>query len=336
MIRPTKILFKIFTWYVAAFWACLIIFKMGLVFLKKGPKMFHTKPRPVPPEILTDKSLGEHGYANANGIKFHYVQKGDGPLVLLLHGFPEFWYSWRFQLKGLSAKNKVVAVDLRGYGETSRPKGKNEYAMEKLVADIAALIPALGYRKCTLIGHDWGGLIAWNVANTHPNLLERLVIMNLPHPKTFQMSLKQFLASWYIFFFQLPLLPEIMLLSEDYKFASLAFRGKKGGVVNKDTFTNEDVEAYKWALSRSGTLTSVINYYRNMFDNHTKWRPISVPTLLIHGVNDYFIDSQIVEAAKQHVTNIEIVKIPNCSHWVQNDAHAKVNQLVLKFLGHKA
>jgi hypothetical protein len=160
------------------------------------------KKRDIPPSCLQDTSLGSHQYVTANGIKFHYVSAGDNskPLMLLLHGFPEFWFSWRYQLKAFSKDYHVVAIDMRGYGETDKPPNKLDYRIELLVQDIAELIPALGHSSCVLCAHDWGGGVAWFVAMKYPELVDRLIIMNCPHFKVFQQNLQrncgQLCKSW--------------------------------------------------------------------------------------------------------------------------------------------
>ncbi len=169
----------------------------------------------------TQKQQGwAHHFASVNGIRLHYVEAGTGPLVILLHGFPEFWYSWRHQLTALSeAGFRVVAPDQRGYNESDKPAGVSAYRIENLTADIAALVRHLGEPSAHIVGHDWGGVVAWHLPLHHPGLVRRLVILNAPHPALFVQALSrpaQLLRSWYIFFFQLPWLPEWALRRRNF------------------------------------------------------------------------------------------------------------------------
>lgn len=132
----------------------------------------------------------QHGYLKTNGIQLHYVTQGEGPLMLFLHGFPEFWYSWRHQIEAFSSTHKVVAIDLRGYNDSDKPASQSAYALSELIADVAGTIEALGYERCTLIGHDWGGVIAWSFAYAHQQMLDRLIVLNLPHPAKFAEGLR--------------------------------------------------------------------------------------------------------------------------------------------------
>ena len=160
----------------------------------------------------------QHNYLETNGIRLHYVSEGEGPLMLFLHGFPECWYSWRHQLGEFGQDYKAVAVDLRGYNQSDKPKEQSAYALSELIEDVRGAIRALGYDKCILVGHDWGGAIAWSFAYAYPGMLERLIVLNLPHPAKFAAGLRspqQLLRSWYIALFQLPKVPELLLKSND-------------------------------------------------------------------------------------------------------------------------
>ncbi|MDJ0789755.1 MAG: alpha/beta fold hydrolase, partial [Myxococcota bacterium] len=158
------------------------------------------------------KADWQEDYIITNGINLHYVTQGEGSLMLMLHGFPEFWYSWRHQIPEFARDYKVVALDLRGYNESDKPKEPEAYKMEELLKDVEGVIRGLGYESCILVGHDWGGAIAWSFAYAYPDLVDKLIVMNLPHPAKFMEGLKtpqQLVKSWYIFLFQLPWLPEL-------------------------------------------------------------------------------------------------------------------------------
>ncbi len=155
-----------------------------------------------------------HDYLDTNGIKLHYVTQGEGPLMLMLHGFPAYWYSWKYQIPEFARHYTVVALDLRGYNDSDRPRKASAYQLDALIADVRGAIAALGYDRCILLGHDWGGALAWSVAYAHPECVEKLIVMNFPHPAKFAAGLRtpwQLLKSAYILWFQLPILPEFLL-----------------------------------------------------------------------------------------------------------------------------
>ena len=178
-----------------------------------------------------------HHKTEVNGIKIHYVTAGEGPLIILLHGFPEFWYSWRNQLEDLSANYKVVAPDLRGYGESDKPKGVKNYHIDLIASDITGLINKLGHEKAIIVGHDWGGAVAWKLATSYKDYVEKLIILNCPPVEILFKSLftnfRQFRRSWYIYFFQIPSLPEKRIHANLKEFF---LRGLKGWSINENCF----------------------------------------------------------------------------------------------------
>jgi pimeloyl-ACP methyl ester carboxylesterase len=274
-----------------------------------------------------------------NGVRLHYVEAGTGPLVLLLHGFPEFWYAWRWQIPALAAAGfHVLAPDLRGYNRSEKPAGIRSYRMEVLMEDIAGLIRHAGANKAVVVGHDWGGGIAWSLAMHQPHLLEKLIILNAPHPAMFFRHLrtwKQLRKSWYIFFFQLPLLPEFFLHAGKYYFLDRAFRSEP---VRPGTFTEQDIARYKEALDQAGALTAALHYYRAAFRRHwrkhrTSFPPIEAPTLLIWGEQDRYLDVRLTHGIDQWVPRLRIERLAEASHWVQSDAWEAVNLLMIDFLG---
>jgi epoxide hydrolase 4 len=276
----------------------------------------------------------QHEYITSNGIRLHYVTQGEGPLMLMLHGFPEFWYSWRHQIPEFAKDYKVVALDLRGYNESDKPQQQSAYVMSEFVKDVEGVIKGLGYDGCVLVGHDWGGAIAWNFAYAHPEMLERLIVLNMPHPAKFADGLRtpqQLLRSSYAFFFQLPVLPELLIQSSDYGAIESAF---KGMAVNKSAFTQADIEAYKDAASRRGALTAMLNYYRNAFPSMTlrDWSVLQVPTLMIWGEEDTALGKELTYGTEKYVRDFQIRYIPNCSHWVQQEQPELVNRYMREFL----
>jgi pimeloyl-ACP methyl ester carboxylesterase len=281
------------------------------------------------------KDSWQHEYITTNGIKLHYVTQGEGPLMLMLHGFPEFWYSWRHQIPEFAAYYKVVAVDLRGYNESDKPKEQSAYRMNEFVKDVKGVIQGLGYEKCVLVGHDWGGAIAWNFAYEYPAMVEQLIILNLPHPAKFAQgfrTLQQLLRSSYIFLFQLPLIPELLIKSGDYQPIEMAF---KGMAINKTAFTKADIDAYKNAAAKPGALTAMLNYYRNVFRLillNQNWGILEVPTLMIWGEKDTALGKELTYGTEAYVRDFQIKYIPNCSHWVQQEEPELVNQYMRDFL----
>ena len=277
-----------------------------------------------------------HQYITTNKVKLHYVTQGNGPLMLMLHGFPECWYSWRYQISEFAQNYQVVAVDLRGYNDSDKPKNKSAYVMDEFIQDIRGVIKGLGYEKCVLVAHDWGGAIAWNFAYSHPEMLEKLIILNLPHPAKFAEGLrtwKQLKKSWYIFFFQLPFLPEWFLQASNYQSIEKMFAGM---AIDKSAFTPEDIEAYKQAAAKPRALTAMLNYYRNIFDFKTQnrdWDVLSVPTLMIWGEEDTALGKELTYGTQAYVRDFQIKYIPNCSHWVQQEQPRLVNQYMREFLG---
>ncbi len=277
----------------------------------------------------------KHEYIVSNGIKLHYVTQGEGPLMLMLHGFPEFWYSWRHQIPEFAKDYKVVALDLRGYNESDKPSGQSAYGMNEFIKDIEGVIQGLGYDRCILVGHDWGGAIAWCFAYAHPEMVERLIVLNIPHPAKFAEGLRnpqQLLRSSYAFFFQLPVLPELLIQWSDYQAIESAL---KGMAINKSTFSQADIEIYKDAASKRGALTAMLNYYRNAFSSfwQQKWSLLEVPTLMIWGENDTALGKELTYGTEQYVRNFQIRYIPNCSHWVQQERPDLVNEYIREFLG---
>ena len=237
----------------------------------------------------------------------------------------------------------VVSVDMRGYGETDRPPNVSDYTLPTLAQDIIELIPALGYTQCTaLVGHDWGGAVAWATAAQRPELIKKLVVMNCPHPKLMLKNIsgnwKQLMKSWYMFMFRVPKLPEFIFTLKDYAYFNGVFRGRKAGIRNRAAFPPEILEAYKYIFSQPGALTPPINYIRCVFhiDESQKGalgsKKIENETLLIWGDDDQFLESSMADNHSKLVENLKVEHIPNCSHWVQQDAYEKVNELMTDFL----
>lgn len=281
-----------------------------------------------------DTSAGwAHREARVNGVRLHYVEAGTGPLVLLLHGFPEFWYEWRLQIPALAAAGfRVVAPDLRGYGQSEKPRGICGYRVEVLVADVVGLIRHLGAERASLVGHDWGGVIAWYFAMLHPERLERLAVLNAPHPAAFARELRtpdQLRRSAYAFAFQLPWLPELLLRAGDFRLLERVLRTEP---LRPGAFSDRDIERYEEAWREPGALRAMTDYYRAVRCGRPPVRAIHVPTLLIWGERDRHLRPRLTEGLRGWVPELRLERIPDASHWVAVDAPDRVNRLLSDFL----
>ncbi|MBW3622041.1 MAG: alpha/beta fold hydrolase [Armatimonadetes bacterium] len=279
-----------------------------------------------------------HREAVVNGVRLHYVEEGEGPTVVLLHGFPEFWYAWRHQIPALAnAGFRVIAPDLRGYNLSEKPKGVRCYRHEALADDIAALIRHVGGGAAAVAGHDWGGFIAWYVPMRHPDLVNRLIVLNAPHPGVWFRDLpkpRQLLRSWYQFFFQLPWLPEATIRARDFALLRATLRHDPA---NPDAFSEEDVERYVEAMAQPGALTAAIHYYRaamrrNPFQILREIRTIEVPALLIWGERDRYLGPWFTRGVERWVPNLRVECLPEASHWVMADEPERVYDLITRFL----
>jgi pimeloyl-ACP methyl ester carboxylesterase len=278
-------------------------------------------------------------YIETNDIRLNVVQDGpeDGDLVILLHGFPEFSYGWRKQIPALvEAGYRVWAPDQRGYNLSDKPEGVAAYNLDELAADIVGLIDAAGREKAFIVGHDWGAAVAWWLAATYPERVSRMVVMNVPHPavmmKHVRSSVAQMLKSWYIGFFQLPRIPEMVISWNNFTNATnMLSRSSRPG-----TFSDEDLEKYREAWSQPKAFHSMINWYRAMVrkpPKSTSPLAIKVPTLLIWGVDDIALSKEMAQPSIDLCKDGKLVFIEEASHWVQHEAAEQVNELMLAHLG---
>ena len=271
----------------------------------------------------------------ANGLTFTIDEAGDGDRVaILLHGFPESRFSWRHQIPMLAALGwRVIAPDLRGYGGSSRPGRKADYAIDHLVEDVAALFETAGARRRLLIGHDWGAGIAWAFALDKRLPLDGLVIMNVPHPavlaRVMSASWRQPLRSWYMGFFQLPWLPEAMMTANGARAIGQAFTGM---AVDKSRFPPEVTDVYRKNALIPGAMTAMINYYRANSGMLARWGAtppvIEVPTLMIWGEADSALGIENTEGYGPLVSDFTLHRLPGVSHWVQQEAPERVNAIL--------
>lgn len=288
--------------------------------------------------MSTNTETWQHRDIITNGIRMHYVTEGTGPLIVLLHGFPEFWYSWRHQIPYLAAQGyQVVAPDLRGYNDSDKPR--TGYDVPTLLRDIVGLIHGLGQQTAIIVGHDWGGALAWAFALAYPEMTTHLIVMNAPHPWAFLRELrsaKQLRKSWYILAFQLPWLPEYLLR---HNHASAIATMLYSSAVQKDAFPPDALEQYRAAMSKPGALTSSLNYYRSLLRRPTRasitttpGTIIAKPTLLIWGEQDIALDVALTQGLERWITHLCICRISDSGHWVQQEKPALVNSLIMNFL----
>lgn len=277
-------------------------------------------------------------YAQIGAVRLHYATAGDGDkLVILLHGFPESWYSWRHQIAALSDEYTVVAPDLRGYNLSDKPESVSDYRIDRLIDDVTGLIDHFKREKAAVIGHDWGAAVAWAVARKHPEYLSKVGALQVPPPEVWRknQTFRQLLASWYIFFFQIPFLPEFFLKLNDYAALENALRTT---TLEKGVFSGADIAAYKKGWREPYALTAMINYYRanmlNGFFGKTETpAKITVPTLFIYGEHDRAILPETVKGVGESIAaSYQEFHIPTSAHWVQQEASDAVTEILREFL----
>ncbi|HLL85101.1 MAG TPA: alpha/beta hydrolase [Longimicrobium sp.] len=273
------------------------------------------------------------GEAQVGGVRLHWIEAGTGAPVVLLHGFPEFGYAWRHQLPALAAAGfRAVAPDMRGYNLSDKPAGYRSYTVQQLAADVVGLVRALGAERVHLVGHDWGGIVAWHVAMHHPEIVDRLVVINAPHPGVFRREIRkpdQFVRSWYVYFFQLPRMPEWAIRRNDFALLERIFRYDP---VRPGAFTDADIRRYKEAAARPGALTAMLSYYRALRIPRPEPVPVRAPTLLIWGMRDQALSERNTHGLEEWVPDLRIERIPDSSHWVMSDVPERTNEMLAGFL----
>ncbi len=286
------------------------------------------------------------GFLQAGGRGFRVLRQGpsDGPLALLLHGFPETAHSWRHQIPALAdAGFQVCAPDMRGYGGSHRPTRVADYDLDPLADDVAALIEALGAQRAAVIGHDWGGGVAWHFAQRHPGRLTRLAVLNCPHPRVLLRvmgrSPRQLARSWYMFMFQVPGLADAIIARNPRRFVERAFVGT---AANKEAFDDEDLAVYVAAIGQPGAARAALSYYRASFRKGPRaWRarlrawdvPVAAPTRLIWGLQDTALGQELIDPHGDLVSGpFDVVRIADSGHWVQQEAPEQVNAALLEHL----
>ncbi|WP_114576880.1 alpha/beta fold hydrolase [Saliphagus sp. LR7] len=289
-----------------------------------------------------------HGEAITNGVRLHYATAGpaDGDLVVLLHGFPECWYTWRRQLPALAAAGyRVVAPDLRGYNRSEKPRGTDAYRLPELAADIEGLVSELGSEEASLVGHDWGGVVAWKAAMEYDSV-SRLVVLNAPHPVEYVRGLtaEQALRSWYAAAIQLPWLPEVLLGARECRAIGRVLRE---GPAEPGAFTEREIARFRRAACRPGAMASMLSYYR-AFARHTvrtelrgrlspvtspdPVEPVAAPTLVCWGERDAALSTDRLDGLDRYATDLRIERFPGASHWVHRDRPEEVTRAILAHL----
>lgn len=281
-------------------------------------------------------------FIQTNNIKLHVQTDGpeNGTPVVLLHGFPEFSYGWRKQIPALTAAGfRVIVPDQRGYNLSDKPKGIAAYDVDVLARDVIGLLDHFGIQKARLVGHDWGAVVAWTVAIQFPERLEKLAILNVPHPDVMTRFVlgnsAQRKKSWYVFFFQIPILVEWILRRKNFEALAkmLVQSGRRG------TFSPEDLLEYKKAWSQPGALAGMLNWYRAAFRRgvgaaFVRFEPrrVSVPTLMLWGRRDAALSFEMAQPSIELCERGELVSFDRATHWVQHDAADEVNQKLIEFL----
>lgn len=278
----------------------------------------------------------EHRHIETNGVDLHVVLHGpaDGRPVVLLHGFPEFWYGWRQQIEPLAdAGYRVIVPDQRGYNLSAKPHGVRAYSLDVLANDILGLLDALGHDRASIVGHDWGGAVAWWLAKHHATRVDTLTILDSPHPRVFGRALRsprQLLRSWYMFAFQLPGLAEWACRRDDFAPLANGLAGARQGA-----FTESDLALYRAAWSQPGALTTMLNWYRAAFRSrprHGSRAAIVAPTLILWGKRDAYLGADMAQSSAAQCEHARVEIFDTASHWLQHDEPARVNAALLRHL----
>jgi len=276
-------------------------------------------------------------YIETNGIKLHVMEAGpqDGPMILFLHGFPEFWYAWRKQIGYFAEKGYlVVAPDQRGYNLSDKPQGIAAYKIDELAKDIVGLIDAYGREKIFLVGHDWGASVSWWTAIKYPDRISKMVILNVPHPKVMARQMfsnrLQMQRSWYIFYFQLPGAVEKLAASTNYDWVLdlITFNARPGA------FTPDDLEKYRTAFAQPGAFSAMVNWYRASVQTKQEQPAsfdVTVPMLFMWGTEDVAMLAEMADESMPYCKQGKLIKMPGVSHWIQHEEAEKVNALIEEF-----
>jgi pimeloyl-ACP methyl ester carboxylesterase len=278
-------------------------------------------------------------FIKTNGINLHVMEAGqkDGPAIFFLHGFPEFWYAWRKQISFFASKGYlVVAPDQRGYNLSDKPTGIESYSIDELAKDVVGLIDAYDRKRIFLVGHDWGASVAWWAALKYPDRIEKLVIINVPHPKVMAKNLFnnpiQMHKSWYIFFFQIPGAVEKFAAANNYAWPiQLLSSSSRPG-----TFTPEELEEYRKAFMQPGAFPAMVNWYRAMIQLHPEQPKdfnVKIPMLLLWGTEDAALLTEMADESMVYCPQGRLIKLFQATHWVHHEEANEVNIRIAEFIG---
>ncbi|XP_014253659.1 epoxide hydrolase 4-like [Cimex lectularius] len=341
-IYVLNVLLNLIFYSLCLVYSAVILFTIVFHYLRKPSKYSWTVKNRARPQALENPHFGTHKFIQLQNVKLHYVEAGvkEKPLMIFIHGFPDFWYSWRHQIKQFAQDYWIIALDTRGYGDSEKPKGIQFYKLNYLIDDLKNLIDGLERKKCILVGHDWGGVILWLFTMRYPSMVEKYIVLNTPHPKAYRelvcSSFKQFKSSWYIFFYQMPFFPEFCLRMNDMECFRYIFTNdtKKNYILNEG-----ETEAYKFIFGKPGAFTFPVNYYRANFSitlppqEIAKSLPDDFPKgLLIFGENDKLLAARrLVEKSKEFVPNLETLLISDACHFVHQEEPDKINTAMRHF-----
>ncbi|KAG2488057.1 hypothetical protein HYH03_013361 [Edaphochlamys debaryana] len=340
--------------------AALVIWPSLLLILvrqliKKPREFFATRPRPrkaeevsLPPDLHGLEGLSHMQLDVGGGVRLHAASMGrrpGKPLLLLLHGFPECWYSWRHVMAeyGATGEYEVVALDMRGFGWSSKPQGVSSYTLDKLSADVAAAVRALGRSSCTLVAHDWGGAIAWVVAGRYPGLVDRLAVLAGPHWLLYKKNLtrEQMAKSAYFVMFQMPVFAELLLTQTDCDLLSAIWLSKgPSSPINPNAASPADVEVYKAAMQLPGAATAQLNYYRALLRSDSGILPfhpeverglrrrLDIPVCVVWGQEDHALDTTNLIGTNEVAPKAEVHILQRCSHWIQAEQPQELSRIL--------
>ena len=278
------------------------------------------------PVVTADELAVQHGFADSDGVKIHYATAGDGPLLVMIHGFPDYWYSWRRQIPALAGRYQVVAIDQRGFNKSDQPEDVGSYKMDKLIGDVVAVIRHFRQNKAVIVGHDWGGAVAWSLAMQQPELVDRLIVLNLPHLHGLQRELAtnpaQQQASAYARFFQKPEAAST-LTAEGLTF----------------WITDADAKPHYVSAFKRSSFEGMLNYYKANYPKEPYEQPtrdpvkVQCPVLMIHGLQDTaLLPAALNDTGLWVEQDLTLVTLPAAGHFVQQDAAERVTTTISRWL----
>uniref|UniRef100_A0A1B6CNS7 AB hydrolase-1 domain-containing protein n=1 Tax=Clastoptera arizonana TaxID=38151 RepID=A0A1B6CNS7_9HEMI len=327
LLEILKIHYLSFLW---GLWCFFKLFIKKMCFFSKNSDQISDRGKP--PICLVDTTLGQHSYVKLKGVKLHYVECGnrDKPVLLLLHGFPDFWISWRYQIPVLSKYYRVIALDLKGFGDSDKPSSRWSYRLEKILNELHDLIVAIGGQRCTVIAHDLGALLGWYLVHMYPQMIEKFVTLSCPHPNLYWTHLphaSSFNKNW-IHYSQLPYLPETEALNNDLNIINKCYQHLTSKT-NHEPYLN----AYKYCFSRKEDWSGPINYYRNLpFSRINAKKKVDVPSMLLVGTRDSSVTLESVIKSTDYLDKFVLKVVDGAKHFPHQEYPEIVNEYLLSFL----